>query len=177
MGSVVTAGAIRRRFTYPQQSTSSRQRGTELTQPWGCGRFTPMPPSRLTEKRNETVRRLRRLGWSLSDIGKRFHVSRQYIQQILHPPKRATRGSVYVARAGRYVKIGVTYDTLRRIRALDSSSPLPVSLLFTLPGGRQLERALHRYFSSSRRRNEWYRLTPQIRAFIRIRRFPMDLSQ
>jgi len=51
---------------------------------------------------------------------------------------------VQVVRAGDAVKIGLTRDVERRLRALATGSAVPLELLATLPGGRRLEARLPR---------------------------------
>lgn len=55
-------------------------------------------------------------------------------------------------------KIGVTDDTSRRLREIQSMSPVPLRVLWKTPGGRQLEKALHGYFRAFRQHGEWFRL-------------------
>jgi len=64
---------------------------------------------------------------------------------------------VYVVRAGGAIKIGVTCDVERRLRALATGSAVPLELLGTLPGGRRLEKKLHERFKRFHVRGEWFR--------------------
>lgn len=61
-------------------------------------------------------------------------------------------------------KIGVTDDTSRRLREIQSMSPVPLQVLWKTPGGRPLERALHRYFHWARQHGEWFRLDNPVEA-------------
>lgn len=65
---------------------------------------------------------------------------------------------VYVlGSAGRTtVKIGRTTNLPERLRAIQRMSPVPLSVLWQHPGGRELETFLHRHFASRRSHGEWF---------------------
>ncbi len=65
---------------------------------------------------------------------------------------------VYFAQAasGGPIKIGVSRDPVRRVRALSIGSPDAIELLATLPGGVWLEGKLHEYFADYRLHGEWF---------------------
>ena len=56
------------------------------------------------------------------------------------------------------VKIGVSRRLGARISSLASASGEPLTLLATIPGGRDEELALHRRFAAHRLRGEWFRM-------------------
>ncbi len=57
------------------------------------------------------------------------------------------------------VKIGTTNNLATRLRQLQAGSPVPLSVLFCIPGGRAIERELHTRFATSRTHGEWFKLT------------------
>src|SRR5262249_45238273 len=74
---------------------------------------------------------------------------------------------VYFVRAGDAIKIGVTRDVERRLRALATGSAVPLELLATLPGGRSLEKKLHERFRRFHVRGEWFRADEVLLRYIR----------
>lgn len=58
------------------------------------------------------------------------------------------------------VKIGCTDNPERRLRHLQTGSPLPLQLLALFEGGFLVEAALHRRFADKRRHGEWFDLGP-----------------
>lgn len=56
------------------------------------------------------------------------------------------------------VKIGYSSNPQRRLADLQSGSPLPLTVLATFDGGKDLESALHRHFKTERRHGEWFEL-------------------
>lgn len=69
------------------------------------------------------------------------------------------RPVVYFVQAGDEngpVKIGHTRDLKARMSALANASAVPLVLLGTIQGGRQLEMALHRGFAHLRLEGEWF---------------------
>lgn len=53
-------------------------------------------------------------------------------------------------------KIGRTIDTAKRLGDIQRMSPTPLSVLWTHPGGHELETYLHRQFSALRTHGEWF---------------------
>lgn len=76
---------------------------------------------------------------------------------------------VYAVAAEHMVKIGFTTDLDRRMREIQSTSPLRIDCLGTAPGGRELEAALHRQFARARKHGEWFELTGVERVELRRR--------
>lgn len=65
------------------------------------------------------------------------------------------------------IKIGVSNDPAARIRALQTGSPIELTLLGVVPGaGRQTEAQLHEQFAAHRTRGEWFHPAPQLIAQI-----------
>ncbi|NGN63157.1 GIY-YIG nuclease family protein [Streptomyces sp. A7024] len=58
------------------------------------------------------------------------------------------------------VKIGTAADPSARLCAFQTGSPTPLTLLWTCPGGRDLELALHQHFANHRAHGEWFDLRP-----------------
>lgn len=67
---------------------------------------------------------------------------------------------IYVAgtRNDLYLKIGMSSEVDKRIATLNTSSPLPIHLLISFPGGRGLEAILHNRFKSKCTNGEWFDL-------------------
>lgn len=76
---------------------------------------------------------------------------------------------VYAIAAGDRVKIGFTTNLPQRMKAIQSSSSLPIVCLGTAPGGLALERALHRQFALHRVYGEWFELPDGQRQELRER--------
>jgi hypothetical protein len=77
-------------------------------------------------------------------------------------------GSVYYIEAEglNLVKIGYSIEPLVRMTVLQEQSPVTLRLLYTCTGDRKLEHELHRRFAEHRHRGEWFRITPEIMAFM-----------
>lgn len=54
------------------------------------------------------------------------------------------------------VKIGRTTNLGQRLAAIQRMSPIPLSILWTHPGGASLEASLHRHFKPLRSHGEWF---------------------
>lgn len=54
------------------------------------------------------------------------------------------------------VKIGRSDDVGRRVKAIQNMSPLPLTVLWSTPGGAELEARLHRVFADHRKHGEWF---------------------
>lgn len=65
------------------------------------------------------------------------------------------------------VKIGVARDVQARLRALQTGSGVPLTLLATVPGSYALERHYHRMFAHCRRHGEWFERHPSLMAEIK----------
>lgn len=58
------------------------------------------------------------------------------------------------------VKIGMSKNVEVRLSSLQTSAPGRLSVLWTTPGGRELEKRLHQRFDRYRTHGEWFDLTP-----------------
>lgn len=94
--------------------------------------------------------------------------------QIVTPRKRVKRkitAGVYVIRAGRYYKIGISEHIRKRLSAIQCHNPIRVLLLFgikTTPQRRQkTEERLHAHFREKKVRGEWYELSEDDLQWIR----------
>jgi excisionase family DNA binding protein len=67
---------------------------------------------------------------------------------------------VYVIRAGEMVKIGKAVNVAKRLKGLQTASPVPLSVIHTIASddGDALEIELHRRFAAHRANGEWFRL-------------------
>lgn len=64
------------------------------------------------------------------------------------------------------VKIGSTTALEDRFANIQASSPVKLEVAATIQGGIEIENDLHAYFSAYREHGEWFRLVPEIEAFI-----------
>ncbi len=64
------------------------------------------------------------------------------------------------------VKIGVSTDVGRRLTAIQTGYPYPLSILCVIPGDEVLESELQRIFSPLRTNGEWFRYDGRIRAYV-----------
>lgn len=72
---------------------------------------------------------------------------------------RSEDGSViYIlgAPGGNTVKIGTTRHLSKRLGEIQRMSPVPLAILWTHPGGHELEANLHRHFKDVRSHGEWF---------------------
>jgi hypothetical protein len=53
------------------------------------------------------------------------------------------------------VKIGRTVDLKKRLAEIQRMSPVPLEVLWSTPGGHELETHLHRHLRPSRSHGEW----------------------
>jgi hypothetical protein len=54
------------------------------------------------------------------------------------------------------VKIGRTTNLAKRLADIQRMSPVPLSVLWSTPGGHELETRLHRHFATHRSHGEWF---------------------
>lgn len=75
---------------------------------------------------------------------------------------------VYFVQAGADgpIKIGTARDLDRRLAQLRGQSPAPLRVLWLMPGGRCLERQMHRRFYASRLHGEWFSPSEDLTAWI-----------
>ena len=72
----------------------------------------------------------------------------------------------FVASGENAVKIGVTDDVLDRMKALETASPLPLTLLAVMPGDQETEYDLHRAFAALRISGEWFRFEGPLKRLV-----------
>lgn len=73
---------------------------------------------------------------------------------------------IYFIRDGKYIKIGISVDPLKRLASFQTSHHNELELMAVMPGGADLEAGLHRSFSQFSKRGEWFEESPQLLAFI-----------
>lgn len=60
---------------------------------------------------------------------------------------------------GALVKIGRTINLTKRVAEIQRMSPVPLEILWSHPGGHELETNLHRHFANLRSHGEWFAFT------------------
>ena len=80
----------------------------------------------------------------------------------------APESYVYMFYSAGRVKIGTSIDPVRRLDALNNSSPSPVQLIWIGFGDRRREELLHQMFDVDRLHGEWFNLSDGIRSFINM---------
>jgi hypothetical protein len=73
---------------------------------------------------------------------------------------------VYFVRAGDRVKIGRATDPCQRFRSLQTATAEPLSFVLSIATHASLESAIQNRFEHLRLRGEWFRLEPDLVAFI-----------
>lgn len=73
---------------------------------------------------------------------------------------------VYFASACGKVKIGCSIDPYGRLVTVGEWIPFPITLMATMPGGYELEAAVHRMFDDEWSHGEWFDASPRLLAFI-----------
>lgn len=73
---------------------------------------------------------------------------------------------VYFISSGSLIKIGVTVELRKRFTSLQCGSPMPLTLLASIPGDRSMEQKLHKQFSHLRTHGEWFKNDPSLMAYI-----------
>jgi hypothetical protein len=71
--------------------------------------------------------------------------------------------SVYFAKSGDAVKIGVSNDVPSRLHALAAGNPDPITLIGSVPGDERVEHAIHARLSAHRIHREWFSDCPDLR--------------
>jgi len=77
----------------------------------------------------------------------------------LYDPAELRR--VYLISNGLHIKVGVSIDPQSRMEALQTGSSLPLTLLYDMTGGFDLEAQLHERYKDRRVLGEWFALTSQ----------------
>jgi hypothetical protein len=77
--------------------------------------------------------------------------------ELVLPEQDGASWIYFVAGAG-LTKIGLTTDLDERLRMLQAASPVALTLMLVIEGGREVERKLHAQFDAFRRHGEWFAL-------------------
>lgn len=106
--------------------------------------------------------------WLRHERGDPYGDDDQLDAPIVRPDTESGSFVYFIASADReMVKIGVTTDPDKRFAALRLSSPTPLELLGVISDrGEKFEQDLHVRFREHRSHGEWFRLCPEINAFI-----------
>ncbi len=64
------------------------------------------------------------------------------------------------------IKIGLSGKPQRRLKSMQTNSPVLLEIFVTLPGNEQLEEKLHEMFAENRIRGEWFKPSQKLIAFI-----------
>lgn len=70
------------------------------------------------------------------------------------------------AKTSACIKIGKAIDPMKRLRGLAMFSPERLELLGVLAEGQHTEKSIHTKFATSRDHGEWFKVTPDLLAFI-----------
>lgn len=65
-----------------------------------------------------------------------------------------------------WLKIGFSENPWGRMSKMQADCPGELTLLAILQGGRDVEAEVHQRFASARERGEWFRFTPELRAYV-----------
>jgi len=71
----------------------------------------------------------------------------------------------YFIKCDNFVKIGRTTDLNVRLQTLRTANPYDLELL-AFTHFKDIEREVHKKFKHLKHRNEWYKLTPELEAYI-----------
>ena len=74
--------------------------------------------------------------------------------------------TVYFAKSGNHVKIGVTNDITKRLSQLQNGTVNKIEVLLTLHGSANDEKAYHNEFKHLRIRGEWFNYTDELKKYI-----------
>jgi Meiotically up-regulated gene 113 len=72
------------------------------------------------------------------------------------------------------IKIGIAVDVDRRLRQLQTGSPVRLRVTRTMTGGAEKEVALHQRFKSNQLWGEWFAATPELARLARAQRASND---
>ncbi len=84
-----------------------------------------------------------------------------FVREFFSKRKNNKDRFVYILSGGDLVKIGITDNVKKRVAALNLSSPVPISLIYSwfVKDAADIERRLHVHFHSKRIRGEWFDLS------------------
>ncbi len=81
---------------------------------------------------------------------------------------RIRESRVYFVEGAGAIKIGTSTDVRSRLSTLQIASPYELTLLVTIPGDHERERALHDRFDRERLRGEWFRGDGELRMLVQM---------
>lgn len=76
----------------------------------------------------------------------------------LELPEQKGCSWIYFVAGANLTKVGLTTDLRARMATLQASSPVVLTLVLVLTGGREVERMLHARYDAFRRHGEWFAL-------------------
>lgn len=119
----------------------------------------------FTSNRAEAVAIEHQLKSEVTGFG---HVTRRVLKKARRtlPDAVQRRGHVYMLKSGYFIKIGFSVNPEDRMRTIETATPEECILLLLLAGDIKLERQLHREFSASHYRREWFFLCGKLKAFV-----------
>ena len=71
----------------------------------------------------------------------------------------------FIEGAGR-IKIGIAKNIEERFRVIQTGSPVPLTLITSIPGGHKLEKELHERFEHLLCHGEWFEAAPELMRYI-----------
>lgn len=104
----------------------------------------------------------------LAKVGLSKKVSRRDVRREANPLAQLEIFEVYfiAAEPDGPIKIGYAKNAVRRLKALQTGSHVPLCLLATMPGGPAIERTIHRALADTRMDGEWFERSPRLLSFI-----------
>jgi len=133
-------------------------------------RFTRTPTYDPTLKEIEAWREARRVEARRRALDRPVPIT-QAAELLPEDWTRLTRSPdgwcyVYFVRAGDRIKIGRATDLGRRVLTLQTAHAEQLSLVLSIPAHAALEPAIHARFQHLKTRGEWFRVEPDLVAFI-----------
>jgi hypothetical protein len=91
------------------------------------------------------------------------------LQALRYMHSRATPVTVYFVQQGPDgpIKIGASRNFAKRLKTLNTSSHVPLTVLGVTAGGYELEAALHRELREHQMSGEWFQPTPEVLSAVR----------
>ena len=85
-------------------------------------------------------------------------ITAAHVQSVVNEMRLLARAEVvYFIEGGGLIKIGYSATLTARLAELCYLSPVPLTLLCTMPGNRSVEQQLHQRFAHLRDHGEWFR--------------------
>lgn len=76
-------------------------------------------------------------------------------------------GQIYFIECAGRLKVGFSNNVALRMIALQNAAPRKLNLLGSIAGDKAFERRIHEQLKEHREHGEWFKLNPDVRAFIR----------